>query len=76
MIPIIIGEIIFPNMIPKLNQILFKGFNNLEFMRPRNKKMSEINIDQFLISLFASRGHKPIITKTIKKNYSKISIRG
>ena len=44
-----IGEIIFPNNKPNLNQILFKGVNNLEFNIPNTKKIIEIIIDQYLI---------------------------
>ena len=67
-IPIINGEIIFPNNIPKLNHILFKGFNNLELVIPRRKKIIEKNIDQYLISFVPNKGHKPIIKKKYKKN--------
>ena len=41
-IPIITGEIIFPKIIPNLNQILFKGVKILELKRPKNKKIKEI----------------------------------
>ena len=37
-IPIIIGEIIFPKSRPNLNQILFNGFNSFELNNPNAKK--------------------------------------
>ena len=49
-IAIITGEIIFPKIIPNLNQILFKGVKILEFKRPKIKKIKEIIPDQILIS--------------------------
>ena len=54
-IPITIGEIIFPKSKPNLNHILLNGFNNFEFNRPKTKKIIEITKDQILIvSLFNS----------------------
>ena len=47
-IPIITGEIIFPKNIPNLNQILFRGVNNLELIKPKTKKINEINKDHIL----------------------------
>ena len=41
-IAIITGEIIFPKIIPNLNQILFRGVEILEFKRPKTKKIKEI----------------------------------
>ena len=49
MIPITNGEIIFPNKIPNLNQILFNGVKIFEFNKPKIKKMKEMNKDQYLI---------------------------
>ena len=49
-IPIIIGDIIFPRNIPNLNQSLFKGVKILELNKPRTKKIIEIITDQILIS--------------------------
>ena len=37
-----IGAIIFPKSSPNLIQIEFNGDNNLEFIRPKIKKMIEI----------------------------------
>ncbi len=39
----IIGEIIFPNNIPNLNQILFKGVKKLELINPKIKKIKEMD---------------------------------
>ena len=38
----IIGEIIFPNNIPNLNQSLFNGVNIFEFNNAKNKNIKEI----------------------------------
>ncbi len=43
------GEIIFPNKIPNLNQILFSGVSIFEFNKPKTKKTKEINNDQYLM---------------------------
>jgi len=46
--PIIIGEIIFPNKIPNLNQTLFNGFNNLEVRNAKSiivKKNNKIKFN-------------------------------
>ena len=48
-IPITIGETIFPKRIPNLNQILFKGSSKLELISPKIKKISETISDQILI---------------------------
>ena len=48
-IAITIGEMIFPNKIQNLNQILFKGVNNLELNNPKIRKIIEIVKDQSLI---------------------------
>ncbi len=48
-IPITIGEIIFPKRKPNLNQILFNGSNNFELSKPNIKKIIEIINDQILI---------------------------
>ena len=40
--PIIIGEIIFPNRIPNLNQSLFNGDKRLEFKTPKTKNIKVI----------------------------------
>ena len=43
---ITIGAITFPNNIPNLNHILFKGVKIFEFIKPKIKKMIEIANDQ------------------------------
>ena len=35
------GENIFPNNRPNLNQIIFKGLSNLEFNIPKIKKITD-----------------------------------
>ena len=47
-IPIIIGEIILPKKIPNLNHNLFRGDNNLEFKKPKIRKIIEMASDQTL----------------------------
>ena len=49
-IPIIIGETIFPKIIPNLCQVLFNGVRILEFIMPNNRKIKEINRDHIFIS--------------------------
>ena len=44
-IPIIKGEIIFPKIIPNLNQSLFNGFKILELNNPKIRKNKEIIIE-------------------------------
>ena len=50
-IPITIGEIILPRNKPNLNHIKLRGFSNLEFSKPKIKKIIDITNDQYLISL-------------------------
>ena len=69
--PIIIGDIKFPNKIPNLNQILFKGDNNDEFNRPKIKKIIATITGQILISSFLSNGNNEIIEKNTKKTIPK-----
>ena len=71
-IPITIGEIIFPKSRPNLNHILFKGFNNFEFKRPKTKKIIEITKDQILMFSLLNNGYKEIIKKTIKNTTPKL----
>ena len=68
----IIGETIFPNKIPSLNQSLFKGVNSREFIKPKNKKITDITKDQILISLLLIMGYKAMIKKTTKKTIPKL----
>ena len=71
-IPITIGDMMFPSNIPILNHILFKGVNSFEFIIPKNKKINEITNDQYLISLSFISGQVAIIKKTIKKTIPKL----
>jgi len=48
-IPIINGDTILPKNIPSLNQSLFKGVRNLEFDKPKVKKINDIVKDHILI---------------------------
>ena len=71
-IPIIIGEMIFPRKIPNLNQILFKGVSNFEFINPKIKKKKDIINDHNLkFSLFMI-GYKAIIKNTKKNTKPKL----
>ena len=45
------GDTIFPNNIPNLNQILFKGPKILEFNKPNIRKIIEIISDIILFLL-------------------------
>ena len=69
---IIIGEIIFPNNIPNLNQILLNGVKIAEFKIPNIKKIIEIINDQYLISNPFLIGQIAIIKKNIKKTIPKL----
>ena len=51
-IPITIGEIIFPKNNPNLNHNLFNGDKSLEFKIPKTKNKNEIINDQSLTSLW------------------------
>ena len=73
---IITGEIILPNKIPNLNQILFNGVSNLEFISPNARKIREIAKHQSLISFLFNNGHKAINKKTIKKTIPKFLLVG
>ena len=65
------GDIKFPNKIPNLNQILFKGDNNDEFNRPKIKKIIATITAQILISSFLSNGNIDMIEKNTKKTIPK-----
>ena len=71
-IPIIIGEIIFPKIIPNLNHILFKGDKIFELKRPKTRKIRAIIKDHILTSLLFNKGYKAINKKTIKKTIPKL----
>ena len=55
-IPMTIGEIIFPKNIPNLNQILLSGDKILESKIPKIKNIIEITKDHILILSLFNRG--------------------
>ena len=71
-IPITIGDIKFPNIIPILNQILFKGVKIFDFISPKIKKIAEMTNDQYLISLELRSGQVAMIKKTIENTIPKL----
>ena len=71
-IPITIGEIIFPKSKPNVNQILFNGFNSFELINPNTKKIIEIIKDQTLIFSPCNNGYSEIIIKTKKNTIPKL----
>jgi len=70
--PITTGDIKFPNKIPNLNQILFKGVKIGEFKKPKIKKIIAGIIAQILILLSLSNGNNEIIKKNTKKTMPKL----
>jgi len=74
--PIIIGEIIFPNNIPNLNQSLFKGFKILEFIKPNIRKIKDTIKDHIMIFPLEISGYKAINKNTIKKTIPKFLLLG
>ncbi len=66
------GETIFPNNIPILNHILFKGVKIFDFINPKIKKTTEMTNNQYLISLSLSNGQIAIIKKTIANTIPKL----
>ena len=65
------GDIKFPNKIPNLNQILFKGDNIDEFKRPKIKKIIATTTAQTLTLPSLNNGNKEMIIKNIKKTTPK-----
>ena len=65
------GDIKFPNKIPNLNQILFKGDNADEFKRPKIKKIIATTTAQILIFSSLNNGNIDTIKKNIKKTTPK-----
>ena len=65
------GDIKFPNKIPNLNQILFKGDNTDEFKRPKIKKIIATTTAQILIFSSLNNGNIDTIKKNIKKTTPK-----
>ena len=61
----------FPNNIPNLNQILFRGVSIFELNIPNTRKIIEIINDHNLISSALSNGHKPISKNSIKNTIPK-----
>ena len=66
------GDIKFPNKIPNLNQILFKGDNTDEFKRPKIKKIIATTTAQTLIFSSLNNGNIDTIKKNIKKTIPKL----
>ena len=71
-IPITSGEIKFPNVIPILHHILFKGVKMFDFINPKIKKINEMTNNQYLISLALSKGQIAMIKKTIENIIPKL----
>jgi hypothetical protein len=71
-IPITIGATIEPKSLPNLNHIIFNGVNNLEFIKPKIKKIIATKIDQTLNGFSLVKGHRDIIKKTKKKTIPKL----
>tara|TARA_B100000686_G_scaffold108480_1_gene115615 strand:+ start:4249 stop:4533 length:285 start_codon:yes stop_codon:yes gene_type:complete len=69
--PITIGEIIDPKNKPNLNHILFRGVKIFELIKPRIKKIIEIERDQILIIPPSNKGHMAISKNTMKKTKPK-----
>ena len=65
------GDIKFPNKIPNLNQILFKGDNTDEFKRPKIKKIIATTTAQTLTLPSLNNGNKEMIIKNTKKTTPK-----
>ena len=71
-IPITNGEIIFPKKIPNLNQRIFNGVNNFEFINPNIIKIIDNTIDHILICPSFNNGQKAINKKNIEKTTPKL----
>ena len=54
--PITMGDTIFPNKIPNLNQLLFKGVKIIELIKPNTKKITLMINAHNLISFSFSSG--------------------
>ena len=70
--PITIGETYLPNNIPNLNHNMFSGVKIFEFFNPSKRNADDIINDHILMSLFLSKGYKPINKKTTKKTMPKL----
>ena len=71
-IPITIGEIIFPNNNPNLNQTLFNGLNIIGFIKLIKKNMAASKIAQILIDSLEKIGQSEIIKKNIENTIPKL----
>ena len=71
-IPIINGDINFPNKIPNLNQILFSGDRIDEFNKPKIKNINETIVDHILIFSSFKIGNIDIIKKNTKNTIPKL----
>ena len=63
---------IYPNKIPNLNQILFKGVKILDFTSPKIKNINEIIKDHILKSSLLAKGKTAISKNTTKKTIPKL----
>ena len=70
--PIIIGDMKFPKKIPNLYHSLFSGFNNLELITPKKRKIKDMHNDHNLKSPPDFNGQSPIIKKTTKNTKPKL----
>ena len=62
----------FPKKIPNLCHSLLSGFNNLELITPKKRKIKDMNIDHSLKSPPDFNGQNPIIKKTTKNTKPKL----
>ena len=61
----------FPKKIPNLCHSLFSGFNNLELITPKKRKIKDMHNDHNLISSSYFKGHKANIINTTKNTNPK-----
>ena len=66
------GATILPRSSPNFTQTKFSGLSNLEFSKPKTKKVSEIGIGQILKGSPFKIGHAAIIAKTMQKSMPKL----
>jgi len=70
--PNTIGDMKFPKKIPNLYHSLFSGFNNLELITPKKRKIKDMHNDHNLKSPPDFNGQSPIIKKTTKNTKPKL----
>ena len=75
-IPITMGDIKLPRIIPSLNQALFKGDKKGELIKPKTKKIIENISDQILKSSFLNKGKIETIKKKTKNTSPKLLFDG